>query len=355
MTMRDRIAQSRKWPVGDQAAWANAIATADMFGEHIAAGRWRKATWETVAYGYSRWLKYLGYSALSDDAPAKRVTPETVAGYVEVLKERTTPWSQSGYVFRLYSAMLLMAPENDWTWLKNIGLGLHRIAKSTRKTGPVVSVDRLYGLGMNLMAEAEMFPEVRPVKKALLYRDGLMIALLAARPLRRKNLTGLRLGHQLTKIGSAWVVSLSADETKNKRAYETLLPSDLAPKIDRYLAEYRPRFFQVSGHDALWPSQKGGPLDAQGVHKIIVKRTRSAFGVRMYPNLFRVSAATTMALTDPLHAETAKLVLGQVHSGTFERHYNRAQTIDASRRYQGHLEALRARLDRDASHADTEA
>ncbi len=342
MTTRESLA--RWWPHADQAAWAKAIATADIFSERSRCGRWRDATWRSVAAGYTRWLKHVGARGSLKGTPAERVTPESVADFVAALKRTTTPWSQCGYMYRLYYALMIMAPEQDWTWLNDIAVSLQRVARATRRTDHVVPADQLYGLGRNLMERAEKDPDHQPIKKALLYRDGLMIALLAARPIRRKNLSGLRLGKQITKAGALWILCLQDHETKTRRAFELSLPPDLTLPIDRYLDRYRPRFFGASKHDGFWPTHRGTPLDARGMYKVIIKHTKSAFGTGVGPNLFRVSAATTMALGDPLHAEAAKLLLGQTHPGVMERHYNRARTIDASRRYQGHLDALRERL-----------
>ena len=49
----------------------------------------------------------------------------------------------------------------------------------------------LFALGIRLMAEAESSPST-PRQRAIDYRDGLMIALLAARPLRRRNFVRAR-------------------------------------------------------------------------------------------------------------------------------------------------------------------
>ena len=52
----------------------------------------------------------------------------------------------------------------------------------------LVGADELYTLGLRRMAE----PAGAPRRQAIDFRDGLIIALLAARPLRRRNLAGLR-------------------------------------------------------------------------------------------------------------------------------------------------------------------
>lgn len=83
------------------------------------------------------------------------------------------------------------------------------------------------------------------------------------------------------------------------------------------------------------------------MYEAIVRRTRDAFGLSYSPQDFRASAATTIAISDPANVRAATLVLGHVYEGTTEKSYNRARTLDASRCYQNHLDALRKRLGRD--------
>ena len=59
------------------------------------------------------------------------------------------------------------------------------------------------------------------------------------------------------------------------------------------------------------------------------------------PHLFRDCAATTIAIEDPEHVRIASQILGHRSAATTERYYNQAQTIDAARRYQDFLVALR--------------
>ena len=61
------------------------------------------------------------------------------------------------------------------------------------------------------MAEAENSARVagRITKEhALTYRDGLIIALLAAVPLRKRTLAALTINQHLVKIGSGWLLDI---------------------------------------------------------------------------------------------------------------------------------------------------
>ena len=64
----------------------------------------------------------------------------------------------------------------------------------------------LLRLGETLMAEASQQSTTR--LRAMQFRDGLIIALLAARPLRLRNLAGLELDRTLTRRGEGWWIDI---------------------------------------------------------------------------------------------------------------------------------------------------
>ena len=70
-----------------------------------------------------------------------------------------------------------------------------------------------------------------------LYRDGLMIACLAYRPLRLANFIGLELGRQLQRRGTGWWLEIPAAETKTRRPIALPFPAPL----ELYLVRWRPR------------------------------------------------------------------------------------------------------------------
>jgi len=89
----------------------------------------------------------------------------------------------------------------------------------------------LIALGERLMDEAEAAPEWSARRRAVGHRDGLLIALLAYRPVRRKNLAMMRLGRHLMKAGGSWQIVFAAEETKTRVPYEAVLPAALGPRL----------------------------------------------------------------------------------------------------------------------------
>ena len=316
----------------------------DIFDARNVAARWSSVTRHTVAVGYSRWLGHLNQRGQLKGHPADRVTPDVVADYVEHLKSTVRPTTVYNYVRHLCDAVRAMAPDQDWRWLRSIVTDLGHGLLATRRFKPVIPAEKFRALGFDLMGRADDGAGLKNVERAITYRDGLMIALLATRPLRRKNFANLRLDKHLTKAGGRWSLQIPAEETKGGHPFEAGLPHELDRPMDRYIRVYRPRILGLSGRNYLWTSQTGKPLKNGGVYAAIARRTRDAFGLSYGPQDFRVSAATTIAISDPANIHTASLVLGHIYEGTTEKWYNRARTIDASRRYQIHLDALRTRL-----------
>src|SRR5262249_25441949 len=124
----------------------------------------------------------------------------------------------------------------------------------------LVTSDRLYALGIELMNDAEPSGSVDK-GNAFLYRDGLIIALLAVAPLRRSTLAALRTGEHLLKSGDLWVLEIPAKDIKTRQSLDFLLSGPLSARIDRYLAEFRGAIPGATKHNGLWPSKKGRPID----------------------------------------------------------------------------------------------
>jgi hypothetical protein len=70
---------------------------------------------------------------------------------------------------------------------------------------------------------------------------------------------------------------------------------------------------------------------------------KEAFGASLPPHWFRDAAATSIAIEDPRHVCDAHHVLGNTLAAT-EKYYNQARSLEASRRHQAMLAALRSSL-----------
>lgn len=70
---------------------------------------------------------------------------------------------------------------------------------------------------------------------ALLFRDGLAIALLAQRPLRRANFAALTLDRHLVRRGADWWLQIPGNETKNGDPIDDPWPASLTAGLENYL------------------------------------------------------------------------------------------------------------------------
>ena len=239
-----------------------------------------------------------------------------------------------------------MAPTLDWSWMRRGAVGIRARHIPARPKAPrLTGADELYAAGWRLMTEAEQ--SGTPRWQACQYRDGLVIAFLAARPLRRRNLAGLRIGHSLIRQGSDWWIDIPAAETKTGRPISMPLSEDLSAAVDHYLTAHRQVLARRHGYwwqdpgTALWLSSHGSPMTETALYDRLVRATRKVLGHPVNPHLFRDCAATTLAIDDPAHVRLAAPLLGHATLATTERFYNQARTREAAQRWQDHVGTMR--------------
>ena len=357
MTPRPPIAG---WPPRDRELWNKAVEPGGLFGSGGPGAHWSAASRLKVARGYNAWLSWLAAKELLDPnmRPAVRVTCERVGAYIAEIQAELAPYSVLGHVRELYDALRVIAPKSSWKWLSQFCRSLRGQARPTRdKFSRLKQPEDLMALGERLMDEAEAATERSAKRRAVRYRDGLLIALLAYRPVRRRNLAMMLLGQHLVKVGGSWRIVFAAEETKTHVPYEAVLPAALGPRLERYLDVHRPVLLRggpVDGNpdaptihpelDAVWVSEDGIQLSYEAVAFQIVFRTRREFGRSLSPHLFRDCAATAVAVDNPKHIGDASLILGHAGHRTTEKHYNHARSLEASRRHAAMLASLRESL-----------
>ena len=102
----------------------------------------------------------------------------------------------------------------------------------------IVLTERLVEAGLTLIREGEAGTNGPWLRRALLVRNGLMVALLAACPIRLKNFAALEIGTSFLKLQGGWWIVL--EHTKSKRPDHRPVPSFLTNSIQSYLEIYRP-------------------------------------------------------------------------------------------------------------------
>jgi integrase/recombinase XerD len=352
MTVERRCLPIAAWPEQDRLAWEAGTRRADLFEQKGAGTEWSSSSKKKTASGYGLWLCWLGQNGLLDPklAPGSRVTKPLVADYVATLSASCAPYTVVCRLQELYDALRVLAPDMDWRWLAELWMRLGRRAEPVvNKRVRLRPTRDLLGLGRRMMTSAEEKTGWSRRRRAVHYRDGLMIALMASRPLRLKNFASIVLGVHLVQQRRGWWLQFSASEMKAKRPFEVAFPTALVPELEHYLAVHRPVLLagengQLSpGTNALWISEIGTMLEKGALATRIRKQTKEAFGASLPPHWFRDAAATSIAIEDPRHVCDAHHVLGNTLAAT-EKYYNQARSLEASRRHQAMLAALRNSL-----------
>jgi integrase/recombinase XerD len=332
------------WPAEDRSRWQAAFRLADWFDEYRA--HLAPATRQARQDSYGRFLGFI--SAIHRNRlqapPEARIDRSIVAEYVIWRGRSCGERALAADLGHLRGALKLVCPDADWPWLSTI---LKRIAATApRKAAKyhLVTSDRLYLLGMELMdrAVANADAEGRTNKAhAFQYRDGLVIALLALMPLRSRTLSALDIAQHLSKTGDVWALDIPAADTKTRRALEFPVSREMSARIDLYLEQFRGCIPGVDKHTGLWPSNKSRPMCAHAIYLAVRKRTKKAFGFGVNLHRFRHAAASFWSIRDPVNVRGVKDVLGHASFGTTQKHYIMAQSRLAGRALAHAIHALR--------------
>jgi integrase len=220
---------------------------------------------------------------------------------------------------------------------------LYRAAPSSARIKPVITSLQLLELGEQLMEESKPKPgALISTKAAIQYRDGLMIALLAFAPLRRKNIAALEIGRHLIRESDEWFIIIPREETKTRRvSIEFPVPKLLESHLAIYLDIIRPQLLCPTSCAALWLNSLGRPLAYAQLGDIISKHSTSRLGLHITPHDVRDAAATLWALLAPDQIGAASDLLTHADLTTL-KHYNRARGIEASRAYAQIIGTLRS-------------
>jgi len=155
--------------------------------------------------------------------------------------------------------------------LSQLVAGLEHECRPQSKAERIVVSSRLAALGIKLMKDAAGADG--KITNYVEFRDGLMIALLAVRSIRRRTFSLIRTGKHLRRIGEEWRLVFDGPDTKSGRPFEVTIPEQIVPFLERYLKEVRPLIGGAHRHDGLWAGTKGCPLNGQAIYGAIAART----------------------------------------------------------------------------------
>ena len=283
MTPYRKIIPREAWPETDRLAWEAARQLGDPFSPAGGAAHWSTKTCRQIVKNYGRWLQYLERTGQLDGAvpPAARISDPTLRGFVAMLREDNLSSETVFSVVRnLREALRVMDPPADRSILERLVGRLNRQRSPSRnKPQRVEDPAKLLEAGLQFIearAHSEQ-PGHHDQLRAGWARSGLIVAVLACRPLRLANLTAITLERHLHRRGDAWWLQFGADETKERRPLEMPWPPILTQLLEQYLSVWRPRLLRTES-DSLWISNRGRPMTEQAIYCQVVQVTREILG-----------------------------------------------------------------------------
>jgi len=346
--------------VADHEAWDAAHRRGGLLDDDGLAAHWAPTTSSIIANGYGRYLAFLSETGEFDssETPGTRVTRPRVEAYVAHLRERNHSSTVAARALQLIEAMRIMAANADWRWLRRIRSRLQRMSTPARDyRARLVPAATVFELHHDLVRRAAESEGLSDLSRALLFRDGALLAVFCVSGIRRKNMASITIGTSLLRRGGEWWLAFRADEMKewwlafrademkDKRPHEAPLPG-LRETLDRYIEHYRPilvaRATPPVAGNALWLSARGKPTSGHQIGKLVRSRTERELGRTLSPHLLRKLVPTELAINDPEHVGVAQSLLGHADYRMTERAYNLARAIDAARRHHDVLRAIRA-------------
>lgn len=336
------------WPTVDQQAWADAVRPTDIFERPAPLAHLGKNQQLKKRSTYGRWLGFVSeqISNTLGTSGLDYMTPNTLRSFIETLKALFAPYTVAGYLTDLAGVAHAFPHKSDFDFLNIAATNLRRhgrpVSDKRHRLRPALE---LYQLGFDLMDHAKEHGD--PLKAATVFHDGLLIALLAARPVRLANLASITIDQHLSRHGDEYWLTFPAKEIKTRRHLEFPLPMDLSLMMTQYLIEHRPLlaaqkgFWKRGDHNGLWVSTHGSQLQRNQIYRRIIARTRERFGQSINPHLFRDAVATSVAIEDPGHIGIVTTILGHSTTKTAETYYNQASSLEAARSHQAVVRSLR--------------
>jgi len=224
------------WPELDQTLWNAAYKSgADPFEDCGLAAHYSQRTRLQLEYTYGKFLYFLlaRHTGLLARAPAERLNRQIIEEFVKWQPKSGGGITIGIYLYHLWLTLRYMCPGENFSWLLSVSKRITAQAKPKPEKHHLVTSETLYALGIALMDDAITRNRSRDktLADAIRYRAGLIIALLALIPLRRRTLAALRIGKHLVKSGNLWVLDIPAEDVKTKRALEYPLSEELSRRF----------------------------------------------------------------------------------------------------------------------------
>jgi integrase/recombinase XerD len=345
------ILKRSHWPIADQIAWDALFTKGDLLDGSGPCVRWSEGSRRKREQSYGHWLGFFsrrGPLGMPSDV-TDRATSKTVGAFVEEELARCSVRTVSMHVEDLLFLLRAMAPSKDWAWLNRIVQRLRaqcNLGELKPRAG--ITAPQIYDWALTRMQEADAMDSLADLRRATLYRDGLMVGLLIARPLRLRTFIAIEVERHLVARSNGFLLRFAPEDMKHKKAHEYAVPAELVEPLRRYLGFHRPNLLQNKSSQRLWITRSGDPFTYAAFQRQLPTLTFREFGEALRPHAFRHVAATTIAIEDPEHVSIAAAVLGHATLEMSQKYYNRARGVEANASYQEMMQSIRQAAERKA-------
>lgn len=280
---------------------------------------------------YGDWLGFISRTdGLHEDAsPLERATGNRLRAWVqEMQKAGNRAKTIIDRLADLIRGLRIMCPNDRFEHVEETIAMLSAAFRPEAVARPMIVPDAgvLYQWGIRLMDEG--FELKHGAAAALGYRDGLIITLLATRARRLRAMSGLRLGLEIRPSGDGWCFNLPETLIQQRVPDAIRLPDALTDHINHYVHVIRPALLNGRRTDRFWVTSTGRALSEKGFQAMILRRTKSEFGIAFGPHRFRHALTTTALLNAPDDPSLAASVLQHSRKAN-EKHYAHAGAIQA--------------------------
>ncbi|ATR19365.1 Hypothetical protein RMHFA_05209 (plasmid) [Roseomonas mucosa] len=343
---RRRCLRLHEWPASHRRIWEEFLASRGRRSRRPCKARhWALASITKAEEGWGRFLGFLLWHGLPDPdlPPAALVTGENVGRFFDELRALgNADHTVLGRLQEIEMALQILGPGGDHAWIRCPGgTPVRDLLPMRVRDKPAHHSAVMFQWGLDLM---EGSSRRSPRRRQVQLRDGLLIAILAARGYRLRTVTAFRLGQHLRRDDRHWEVWLRPEDTKTRYAENCPLPAVLTPWIDRYVAQERLELLVGRASEAFWINWGGEPLGARGLEKRIRWLSEKRFGKDgvFGPHSFRHGLMTSAVMDAPDDPHLGPTILS-ITLRTGRGHYDRSKRQVAARRFHDALALERAR------------
>lgn len=263
--------------------------------------------------------------------------------YAQDVAHRATDRTAADYIARVLSGLSVVAPEFDSVACAFVVSDWEERAAvqgARSKTGAqLVGASRIYDLGFAIMAEARA-RELRGVRAAKEFRNGVLLAMAAALPQRARALSSLEFGRTLELTSGpeihvripAHMLKLPEARKSGEPFDRTLSSEKLATALREYRMAYRPLFDDGA---YLFPSMlaRNAAISERQIGRLVGDLTEKAFGVRVSIHRVRDNVATEASERLLGGAHASSVLLSHRDLGTTQRYYDHSTGLSAAQEF----------------------